>query len=470
MSPQSLRSYRAELLLRKEFKALRGTVLAGVRSRLRGAGVHLDERDVDACYSIAWHSLYAAQLEGAQIGNLAGWLELVTYRRALDEHRARERTHGHGRDAGELAALDRDLAAELDDRAQLRHLFEALTGRLVGRELQAAALCYLHGLSRAEAARALGVSEARMRKLMEGRGRGARGVAGKVTALLSTVSDGAWCEEQASLMRGLAYGLLDPAGERYKLALAHTGACPACRAYVASLRGLAAFVPPAPALLELVLAGAGGAKAAGGGAAGAASVGAGGGVSGGGAAGIAGGAAAPSAASGVAAGAGGGWLLAGGSVGAKLAAGCLLALGVGAGCAVLDVGRDMPPVHASAHRARRAVVRHPDRVLAAIGGPTNVSVASHPAAEVPAVPPASAGGRASLEFGPEQGRSARASAGSESGAPTPVTRPRAVASAARAGAEFAAGAAGAASPPEPAAQPPAVESRPGAAQREFSPG
>jgi len=44
-------------------------------------------------------------------------------------------------------------------------------------------------------------------------------------------------------MRGLAYGILDPDGERYRLALIHHGECPACRAYVVSLRGLAAVLP-----------------------------------------------------------------------------------------------------------------------------------------------------------------------------------------------------------------------------------
>jgi hypothetical protein len=32
---------------------------------------------------------------------------------------------------------------------------------------------------------------------------------------------GGWCDEQGSLMRGLAYGILDPNGERYRLALIH---------------------------------------------------------------------------------------------------------------------------------------------------------------------------------------------------------------------------------------------------------
>ena len=119
-----------------------------------------------------------------------------------------------------------------------------MRGRLNAREREAAALCYLQGLSRAEAAARMGVSEARMRKLMEGRGPGRPGVAGKVGALVETIRGGGWCEEQGSLMRALAYGILDPDGERYRLALAHRGECPACRAYVVSLRGLAAALPP----------------------------------------------------------------------------------------------------------------------------------------------------------------------------------------------------------------------------------
>jgi hypothetical protein len=62
---------------------------------------------------------------------------------------------------------------------------------------------------------------ARMRKLMDGQGAGRPGVAGKVGELADTIRAGGWCDEQGSLMRGLAYGILDPNGERYRLALIH---------------------------------------------------------------------------------------------------------------------------------------------------------------------------------------------------------------------------------------------------------
>ena len=90
----------------------------------------------------------------------------------------------------------------------------------------------------------MGISETRMRKLMEGPGPGRPGVAGKVGELVETIRGGGWCEEQGSLMRGLAFGILDPDGERYRLALAHQRECPACRTYILSLRGLAAVLPP----------------------------------------------------------------------------------------------------------------------------------------------------------------------------------------------------------------------------------
>ncbi len=100
MSPLGLRRYRAERLLREEFEGLRGRVLASVRGRLRASGVRLDESDLEACYSQAWQGLYTAMLAGRQIENPAGWLVLVTSRRAIDEHRARRRS---GNEAGRAA-------------------------------------------------------------------------------------------------------------------------------------------------------------------------------------------------------------------------------------------------------------------------------------------------------------------------------------------------------------------------------
>jgi RNA polymerase sigma factor (sigma-70 family) len=375
MSPLALRRYRADRLLRAEFERLRASVLAGVSARLRVVGVRLDGSDLDACYAQAWQGLYASVLDGEQIADPEAWLARVVYRRAIDEHRARGRLKrlvprvgsdappaGHGRQAadGTLAgityAAQRDLAEQLDDRARLRQVFEALRARLSVREREAATLCYLQGLSRAEAAMRMGVSERRMQKLMDGRGDGSPGVAQKVGALVATIDAGRWCEEQGSLMRGFAYGILAPGGERHRLAEAHRAECPACRAYVLSLRGLAAVLPPVPSLLHLLVGpaalGGGAAAGAGAGSTSASGAGSGAAASGGGAtAGVVGSGAAAGAFS---SGAAGSWWLAGGSLGAKLAVGCVLALGVGAGCVALGghVAGGPARVRHHAHPAR----------------------------------------------------------------------------------------------------------------------
>jgi RNA polymerase sigma factor (sigma-70 family) len=418
MSPLSLRRYRAERLLRDEFEALRERVLASVRGRLGASGMSLDRGDLEACYAAAWQGLYTATLEGQEIANPAGWLVLVTFRRAVDELRAHGRSHRGIQvadpDAEIVGGSERDLDAELDNHMRLRQLFEGLGGRLNGREREAATLCYLQGMSRSEAAARMGVSDARMRKLMEGRGTGRPGVAGKVGALVQTISDGDWCAEQASLMRALAYGILDPDGERYRLALMHHGQCPACRAYVVSLRGLAAVLPPVflPWSLGAAVLARAGEVAHASGAAGAASGGA---PSGGTGAGLQagrgiGGAVSASGAAGAGGAAGGGWLVGAGPFGAKLAVGCLLALGVGAGCVALDGGH-----RASLPDHRRLVAAHAHGPVAAILPTSGVGQLGVSAAM--SAPAAAAGGsantpltpsrRAIREFGPEQGLAAR---------------------------------------------------------------
>ncbi len=406
MSPLSVRRYRADRLLRREFDTMRSRVLRSVRARLRTAGVRLDPADLEACYSQAWHGLYTAMLDGdeAEVANPEGWLVLVTYRRAIDEHRSRVRAGAHTHVLAEddrarapgapnPGAPERDLAGELDDRVRLRQLMEGLRARLSPRERQAAALCYLQGHSRADAAARMGVSEARMRKLMDGRP-GSPGVATKVGELLDTIRAGSYCAEQSSLMRGFAFGILDPEGERYALATAHQRECPACRAHVLSLRGLAAVLPPLP--LPLVL-GAGAGAAAGAGATTGVSAGVGTGTSLG--TGAAGGAA------------GGGWLLTGGGVAGKFAVGCLVAVSVGAGCAALNIAPLAP--HRAAHR------RHADHAAAPRGGfaalnttPASIppvstvssdrTVASTSASAASAARALSPAAKAGREFGPEQ--------------------------------------------------------------------
>jgi DNA-directed RNA polymerase specialized sigma24 family protein len=509
VSPLSLRRYRAERLLRGEFEGLRWRVIGAVEHRLRATGSELDRCDLESCYAAAWQGLYMTMLEGSEIANPAGWLVVATFRRAVDERRARTRAHrdgqrtpigacvtsrGDGEDRGTADVADeRDLAAQLDDRDLLRQLFEGLRGRLSVREREAAVLCYLQGLTRAEAAARMGVSEPRMRKLMEGRGPGSPGVAGKVGALVASIRDGDWCEEQGSLMRALAFGVLEPRGERHKLALAHALACPGCRSYVASLRGLAAVLPPVLAPLGLAaasLARGGELAHAGASAAGATATGAQAGAGGaqgtagivGGWGGRLGGAVSSTGAAGAGAGsaAGGGWMLAGGALGGKLALGCLVALGVGASCAALEGRLDMSP-HSRRRDgpAVRADRRHAASAVGEAGllGSTSGGLREATPGSTPTLNARSltSAGRASREFGPERALAGRAPTGASTSSSAASASQRLASAASAAGSETGAGREVPAGAPAGSASTPtsgSTVSSMSAAQaaREFSPG
>lgn len=388
MSPLSLRRFRADRLLAEQFERVRGEVLCSVRGRLHSAGVKLDEADLDACYAIAWQALHAAVLAGEEIENPPGWLVTVCFRRAIDEQRAR-RAHGVHALAGQepRARVDADedqddggFAGVLEARDRMRWLFEGI-GALPRREREAACLCFLHGLSRADAARQMGVSQRRLERLMDGRS-GRAGVSAKLGQIAQTIVTGRFCEERASTMRALALGVLDPGGERHRLALAHQRSCPACRAYVAELRGLAAACPPfaLPGVLELLRGALAAARAGASptGIAGAGSLGA------GGAAGAAQGAAQTGASAGT--------LVS--TLGAKLAA---------AGLATVALGGTVYAVAgASGHRAHHRRPQASAPALDLAGAPTAD-------AAVPAPSPASVPGRAHRRSAGVDGRVGRTS-------------------------------------------------------------
>lgn len=243
---------QAESYLADEYEESKAEVLRTVAAKLgadRLAGV-----DLDAAYNEAWHALYL-RLEGEEeVENRKGFLVTVTYRRALSERRAvrLERVT----DAVDLAevGVELDVDARLDAEMQLRHLMQGLRAQLDDRELQAATLTHLHGLTRPEAAAVIGIAPKRMEKLMD---RAAK----RINAVIEAVRPGALCDEFDSLVRGFAVGLLDEEGERYAIARDHLETCPACRRKVLLLRGLGAIVPPVPATLTM-LAGAAGVGAA----------------------------------------------------------------------------------------------------------------------------------------------------------------------------------------------------------------
>uniref|UniRef100_UPI002A7627D8 RNA polymerase sigma factor n=1 Tax=Patulibacter defluvii TaxID=3095358 RepID=UPI002A7627D8 len=248
----------ADAILEREYEQLRGEVVTTVRGKLRTAGVQLDESDLDAAYNQAWHALYVKLADGQTVENRAAMLVTIAHRRAIDEHRALHVDRRADDDGGhaELPAPLPDVESRLDDEQRLRSLVEGMHERLSGRELQAATLCYLHERTRPEAAEIMGLSPKRMEKVMD---RVSKQIAGIVRDV-----EGDWCRSRGSLIRAYALGVLDPEGERYRLAATHLEDCSACRRRVLALRGLAAAVPPFPLLA--LLAG-GGAATAGAGAA-----------------------------------------------------------------------------------------------------------------------------------------------------------------------------------------------------------
>ncbi len=249
---------QAERVMEREYEQLRRPTLAAVRARLAGQRLRFDDADLDAFYNQAWHGLYEQLVRGEQVENRAGFLVQAAYRRSIDELR-RQHPDRQAPDVDPDATQQEvDLAQTLDDRRRLTGLMEGMRDRLSERECQAAALCYLHGYSRPEAAQALGLAPKRMEKLMDG-------VSQKIGGLVEEIDSGSWCESRSSLMKAYAFGVLDTEGERYQLARAHLSECSACRRYVRSLRGMGAIVPPVVLPLAALSAlGIGGAAAGGG--------------------------------------------------------------------------------------------------------------------------------------------------------------------------------------------------------------
>lgn len=244
----------AEAEIERDYSRLEAEILKTVRAKLSAAGAPIDDGALAASYNEAWHALYAARVGGRQIENRVGFLVQVTYRRALDEQRAALRGGSVATVAGDEGAVEHDLEGQLDDRLRVRALMQGMRERLDGRELRAAALCYVHGYTRPEAARELGVRPRRFEKVMDS-------VSKELSGLVGDLRAGEWCDSRRSLISAYALGVLDSDGERYRLAVAHLEDCSACRRRVLCMRGLAGIVPPAPMLLA-TLPGAGGAGAA----------------------------------------------------------------------------------------------------------------------------------------------------------------------------------------------------------------
>jgi len=243
MSAQAeLRKRRADEVLNRDYLALRATVLRTVAAWLRRNSIFFDDADLEAHYNTAWQGYYNEMLAGRTVEKPEAFLITIVRRRAIDDARrlkTRGRAVTYDVTQAEVAAVgaDSDVAARLDDHTKLKHFMEGLKDRLGRRELEAAALCYIHGYSRPEAAKVLDVEPKRMEKIMDA-------VSKKVGAFVRDIEAGAWCEARRSLMNAYAFGVLDKEGPRHSQAVEHLEGCPPCRRYVRAAQGLAAIVPP----------------------------------------------------------------------------------------------------------------------------------------------------------------------------------------------------------------------------------
>jgi DNA-directed RNA polymerase specialized sigma24 family protein len=247
---------RAQRQLERDYEALKASTLRSLASKLRARALSVPDADLEGYYNQAWHALFEQMSDGAAIENTGGFLVQVAYRRALDDLRRVGPPRAGLDDVAGHAVAD-DPLERLDDRRRLREFVEAMREELDERERTAASLCYLHGYTRPQAAQAMGLTEGRMKKVMDD-------VSKTVGRFTREIVAGTRCEHRASSNKAYAMGLLDPDGERYNAVRAHLDECSACRADVLRMRGLAIVAPPV--LLPWGLALAAGAVGGGGGA------------------------------------------------------------------------------------------------------------------------------------------------------------------------------------------------------------
>jgi RNA polymerase sigma factor (sigma-70 family) len=234
-----VRRRRAENVIARDVPGMEGRIRRAATSSLRRHGIQLTEHDFEDFMQEARLGLYGRLLDGEEVPNPAGFLVTVVTRRALD---AKRRQTVRGEVATyevdeQNVASESDFAAQLDNAATIRRFVEGAKAHLSEREAQAVALTQIFDYTRPKAAEILGVAPKRMEKIMDSAMR-------KVGAYCAEITAGEWCESRRSLLNAYAFGVLDPEGDRYQLALDHLADCPACRRYVLTARGLAALLPP----------------------------------------------------------------------------------------------------------------------------------------------------------------------------------------------------------------------------------
>lgn len=223
----------------REYARLQKRVVGLLRKRMREAGVHYDELDLQGFYNHAFHQLVAALKAGKKIDTIDGFVITAATRRAIEEARVRRpRLQADEPDIGETGR-DSDFAAELDTKRALQEWRQTVHQNLTEREAKAVVMCDIQGFSRPEAAQLLGETPKRMEKIMDGAKK-------KLGAFYPDIEAGSLCErpEMRSLMRAYALEFHTEGSPRAAHAREHLEQCSHCRRFVRGLRGLAAAVPP----------------------------------------------------------------------------------------------------------------------------------------------------------------------------------------------------------------------------------
>lgn len=230
------RRRRADTILERDYERVRDAVSRSVRAKLTNKNIAWDDHMVGGAYNAAWHAVHEKLIRGEEITNLPGLLAEVTYNRFLDQYRTLH-VDRFVEDPRPDAGVEDDFDGQLDAKMALDYIVNAFKGHLTTRECQAVVMCLLHGMRRREAAAVLGLDPGRMEKVMDGSSK-------KVGAILKSIEDGTWCENQRSLMLAYAHGILAEDGPKWRLAREHLNSCPSCRADVRRTRGFAAVIPP----------------------------------------------------------------------------------------------------------------------------------------------------------------------------------------------------------------------------------
>ncbi|MFT4049465.1 MAG: sigma-70 family RNA polymerase sigma factor, partial [Solirubrobacterales bacterium] len=270
----------ADAVIGAEYEAFKTDVVRSVAGKLSASKIRFADLDMDGFYNQAWYGLYTKLQDGQVVENRKGLLVQMTYRRAIDEYRTLHPDRQADPVVLETLGSENPIEETLDQQREFKQFVEGMRSSLSQRELQAATLCYVYGMTRPEAAEQVGVRPKRMEKIMDE-------VSRKMRPVLASIKEGNWCEDRAVLINQYALGALEPGSADYHEAVEHLEGCSGCRRHVLGTRGLAAVTIPS-GLLLIALTGA----AVGVGAVGASAAGAGAGASGASAGGSAGGAAA----------------------------------------------------------------------------------------------------------------------------------------------------------------------------------